>query len=437
MGRLRMPGDKSISHRAAIIAAMARGQTRIANFSTSADCASTLSCLKELGVKIERQSTQVTIDGVGLDGFREPRGALDCGNSGSTMRMLAGVLASQDFVSELTGDAALCSRPMNRIVEPLTMMGARIESTDGHAPLRIIGSGMLKPISYVMPVASAQVKTCILLAGLCADGRTEVIEAWNSTRDHTERMLKWFGVPVLRNEVRHDNPHLGSISVTGASRLKARNGVVPGDMSAATFFVAAAAALPGSALTIHEVGLNPTRATIVDTLCELGVDALAIPNFYRLTSVDFNEPFGDIEVTGNPRFVPNQRGRSNALSGKRIPKLIDELPMMAVLGTQFPDGLTIRDAAELRVKETDRIAATVQNLRAMGAEVEEHDDGMTIKGRVKLSGAKINSYGDHRIAMAFSIAALIADGESEIAGVECVSVSCPEFYELLESVVKR
>jgi 3-phosphoshikimate 1-carboxyvinyltransferase len=432
-----MPGDKSISHRAAIIAAMARGRTRINNFSTSEDCSSTLSCLKALGVVIERQGTQVTIDGVGRAGFRDPRKALDCGNSGSTMRMLAGVLASQNFVSELTGDAALCSRPMNRIIEPLTMMGASIESTDGHAPLRINGSAALKPISYVMPVASAQVKTCILLAGLCARGRTEVIEGWNSTRDHTERMLKWFGVPVLHNEVRHKNPHLGSIAVTGNANLKARNGVVPGDMSSAAFFVAAAAALPGSALTIHDVGLNPTRATLIDTLCELGVDALSIPNFYRLTSVDFNEPFGDIEVTGTPRFVPSQTGRSNVISGKLIPRLIDELPMLAVFGTQLRGGLRIRDAGELRVKESDRIAAIVKNLHAMGAEVEEHDDGMTVKGRVKLSGAKLNSFGDHRIAMAFSIAALIADGESEITGAECVSVSCPEFYELLESVVKR
>lgn len=437
VGRLQMPGDKSISHRAAIIAALAEGRSCIDNFSTSQDCDATLSCLMALGVSIKRQGSRVEIEGVGLDGLRAPGAPLDCGNSGSTMRMLAGVLASQRFDSELTGDESLSRRPMERIIEPLTMMGARIESTDGHAPLHIFGSGPLDPISYVMPVASAQVKTCILLAGLGATGHTGVVEAWNSTRDHTERMLGWFGVQVGRNQARHGDAKLASISVTGPSRLKAHDGVVPGDISSAAFFIAAAAVLPGSELTIQDVGLNPTRVTIISTLCELGVDVFAIPNVARFGSEDFNEPIGKIEITGNTGPPPFLASRSNVLGGNLIPQLIDELPVIAVLGTQLPSGLTIRNAAELRVKETDRIAATVKNLRAMGAQVDEHDDGLTIKEQRLLRGATLNSYGDHRIAMAFSIAALIATGESEIVGAECVGVSCPEFYELLESVVER
>lgn len=436
-GRLRLPGDKSISHRAAIIAALADGRTRIDNFSTSQDCAATLSCLKALGVNIERQGTLVEIEGVGLDGLCEPTAPLDCGNSGSTMRMLAGVLASQNFVSELTGDKSLLTRPMKRIIEPLTMMGARIESTNGHAPLRITGRRPLDPITYSMPVASAQVKTSILLAGLQTEGQTKVIEASNSTRDHTERMLQWFGVPVICNDPRGADADLRSISITGPTQLKARDGVVSGDISSAAYFIAAAGLLPSSELDIQDVGLNSTRTTIIATLQALGVDVLAIPNMAHLGSEDFNEPFGNIEVTGNPKLAPLEAGRLNVLNGVLIPPLIDELPMIAVLGTQLPSGFTIRDAAELRVKETDRIAATVQNLRAMGVQVEEHDDGLTIKERAFLRGAKLNSYGDHRIAMAFSIAALIADGESEIVGAECVSVSFPEFYELLKSVVER
>lgn len=419
------------------MAALANGRTRIDNFSTSEDCASTLSCLKELGVRIERHGTHVEIDGVGLEGLRIPTAPLDCGNSGSTMRMLAGVLAGQDFVSELTGDESLQGRPMRRIIDPLTMMGARIESTDGHAPLSVTGRRPLEPITYVMPVASAQVKTSILFAGLTAEGRTEVIGVPNSTRDHTERTLQWFGVPVTHEHVRRDGTDLDSISIMGPTQLIARDGDVPGDISSAAFFIAATSLLSDSKLTIEDVGLNPTRTAIISTLVELGINVKTTPDVLRFGTEDFNEPFGNIEVTGNTRPSPIEEGRSNVLCGALIPLLIDELPMIAVLGTQMTGGLTIRDAAELRVKETDRIAATVKNLCAMGAQVEEHDDGLTIKGQTPLRGARVNSYGDHRIAMAFSIAALIADGESEIVGSECVGVSFPEFYELLESVVVR
>lgn len=436
-GKLRLPGDKSISHRAAILAALAEGRTRLENFSTSEDCAATLSCLKQLGVKIGRDGTSVLIEGAGLDGLREPRAPLDCGNSGSTMRMLAGVLASQSFVSTLTGDESLRRRPMKRIIEPLSMMGAQVESTNGRAPLRITGRTQLTPITYTMPVASAQVKACILLAGLNASGRTGVIEAPHATRDHTERMLRWFGVMVEKKEVRSDGASLEEISVTGSARLKARDGAIPGDISSAAFFMAAAALLPASRLKIERVGLNPTREAIIPTLRGLGVDVRTALHDSGLMPEDFNEPFGDIEIAGGAELAPLEAGRSNILSGALIPQLIDELPMLAVLGTQVFGGLTIRDASELRVKETDRIAATVENLRAMGAAVLEHADGLTIKRRTRLRAANLNSHGDHRIAMAFTIAALIADGESEITGAECVSVSFPEFYQLLESLVER
>jgi 3-phosphoshikimate 1-carboxyvinyltransferase len=432
-----MPGDKSISHRAAIIAALADGQTRIDNFSTSKDCNTTLTCLKELGLRIGRDQTSVVIDGVGIDGLRAPDVPLDCGNSGSTMRMLAGVLASQNFTSELTGDDALQSRPMNRIIEPLTLMGARIESTNGHAPLSITGRRPLKPITYVMPIASAQVKTAILFASLSTEGRIKIIETSSLTRDHTERMLEWFGVPVTIREVRNENEDLRSISITGPAQPKARDGTIPGDISSAAYFIAAAALLPSSELKIQNVGLNPSRTAIVSALGALNVDVLVIPNNSRVGAEDFNEPYGSIEVTGNAELLPMEPGRSNVLSGAAISELIDELPIIAVLGTQVPGGLTIRDAGELRVKESDRIASIVHNLRAMGAEIEEHEDGLTIKEQATLRGARLESFGDHRIAMAFTIAALIADGDSEIVGSECVDVSFPGFYELLESVVER
>jgi 3-phosphoshikimate 1-carboxyvinyltransferase len=436
-GSLRLPGDKSISHRAAMLAALAEGTTRLENFSTSEDCASTLRCLMQLGVRIEREGACVEIEGAGLDGLRAPLAPLDCGNSGSTMRMLAGVLASQDFISELTGDDSLCARPMRRVIEPLELMGAHIESNDGRAPLRITGRRPLKLISYRMPVASAQVKACVLLAGLNAAGQTEVIETPNSTRDHTERMLNWFGVSVNRREVKSDDDTLDAISVTGAAHLKARGGAIPGDISSAAFFIAAAALLPNSNLKLENVGLNPTRKALIPTLRGLGVDALTNLHDSGWTPDDFNEPFGDINVSGGAELAPVAAGRSNVLSGALIPQLIDELPMIAVLGTQVLGGITIREASELRVKETDRISATVSNLRAMGAEVEEHADGLTIVRRARLRGAKLDSHGDHRIAMAFTIAALIADGESEITGAESVAVSFPEFYELLESVLER
>lgn len=439
---MRLPGDKSISHRAAILAALASNSSRIDNFSTSEDCAATLRCLGQLGVKIERDGGSVTIGGAGLDGLRPSSEPLDCGNSGSTMRMLAGVLAGQNFTSVLTGDESLRSRPMKRIIEPLEMMGARISSEKGYAPLRIEGRRPLKSLSYEMKIASAQVKSCILLAGLYAEGYTEVIERKGATRDHTERMLRWFGVPVGSRTIERDGVTMEAPSVGRPAQFNAPNGTVPGDISSAAFFIALAALLSGSKLKINQVGLNPTRTRLLSVLRSLGIDvsidSLKCSDDWNSGLLqDFDEPFGDVSVIGGAGIVPIKDGESNVLRGDLIPQLIDELPVLAVLGTQVMGGFSIRDAKELRVKESDRISATVENLRAMGVEVEEHEDGLTIPERTQLRGAKLDAHGDHRIAMAFTIAALIAEGASEITGTECVSVSFPEFFDLLESVVVR
>ncbi len=439
-----MPGDKSISHRVAIVSALAHGRARIENFSTSEDCARTLSCLRQLGVHIERDDKSLLIEGVGLQGLRAPSEPLDCGNSGSTMRMLAGVLAGQDFASTLTGDESLRSRPMKRIIEPLEMMGARILSEDGRAPLRIDGNPKLKGIQYEMPVESAQVKSAILLAGLSAEGLTEAIGKQGATRDHTECLLRWLGVAVKSRAIQsNDVPPGEAISIEGGAQFKARDGVVPGDISSAAFFIAAAALLPGSKLEINRVGLNPTRTRLLSVLRPLGVDVHVdslerSDDEWRGAMEDFDEPFGDLSITGGPGLAPLEPGESNVLRGALIPQLIDELPVLAVLGSQVLGGFEIRDAGELRVKESDRLHATIENLRAMGAEVEEFDDGLRIPERAQLHGARLDAHKDHRIAMAFTIAALIAEGESEIIGArDCVGVSFPEFFELLESVVER
>jgi 3-phosphoshikimate 1-carboxyvinyltransferase len=418
-----MPGDKSISHRAAMIAALATGVTRVTNFSTSADCQATLSCLSELGVSIEHRGSQLLVHGVGTDGLHALAEPLDCRNSGTTMRLLAGILAGQNFNSTLTGDESLRSRPMQRIIEPLTMMGASISSTDGRAPLVIEGQSPLRALNYELPIASAQVKSCILLAGLGAAGQTHVVES-QITRDHTERMLRWFGVPL---EVR-DVAGSRAITVNGPARFNPRDVSIPGDVSSSSFFIAAAALLPGSSLEITGVGVNPTRVTFLEQLRSLGFD-VAVSNLRD----ECNEPIGTIRVSG----ARSSSESAAPLRGSVIPQLIDELPLLVVVGSQIEGGFEIRDAAELRAKESDRIAATVQNLRAMGAEVEEFKDGLRVAGPVQLRGATIDPRGDHRIAMAFSVAALIARGETDIRDAQCVAVSFPEFFELLESVIER
>jgi 3-phosphoshikimate 1-carboxyvinyltransferase len=420
-GEILLPGDKSISHRAAIISAMAEGASRIENFATSADCAATLECLRQLGVDVRQEGTTVRVRGVGKSGFSAPDRPLDCGNSGTTMRLLAGVLAGQGFDSVLTGDDSLQKRPMRRIIEPLTSMGAHFESKDDRAPLEARGRNPLRAIEYELPVASAQIKSCVLLAGLNAEGTTSVIES-APTRDHTERMLRWFGVEVLEAE---EYRHKRRISVSGDSMLTALDLTVPADISSATFFMVAASSLPQSNIRMPNVGLNPTRAAIIEVLKEDLGAGVSVSEQRQ----ENNEPVGNISVNGR------REQRSNEIKGSVVANLIDELPALAVLATQLDSGLEIRDAVELRVKESDRIAAIVENLNRMGADVEEFPDGFRV-GKSLLKGARIDSFGDHRIAMAFAIAGLlVGEGETEIIGAECVDVSFPGFFETLQNVV--
>jgi len=419
-GQITLPGDKSISHRAALIAALATGATEISNFSTAQDCASTLACLRQLGVSVEVKDGVVRV--AGGKNLNAAGASLDCGNSGSTMRILAGVLAGQNFNAELIGDESLTRRPMRRIIEPLELMGAKIDSTDGKPPLKIHGSNRLVPITYRLPVASAQVKSAILFAALFANGRTTVIEK-SPSRDHTERLFKGFGVPVTTNDDL-------SITIDGPARFNGGAITIPGDISSAAYFIAAAMLLPHSELTIEGVGLNPTRAAFLSVLSSWGA---------AITTSDVrderNEPVGTINVRGGLHSVARDEDR--ILSGAMIPSLIDELPLLAVVGTQVRGGIQIRDAEELRLKESDRLQATANNLRAMGAEVEEFDDGIAVSGSAELRGAAIDSYGDHRIAMAFSVAALLAQGGTEIKNPECVAISFPEFFGLLETLAQR
>ena len=428
VGKLEMPGDKSISHRAAMIAALANGMSRIRNFATSEDCAATLRCLQQLGVSIERKSDEVMVQGAGTRGFSAPKEPLDCGNSGTTMRLLAGVLAGQDFEATLTGDESLRARPMQRIIEPLGMMGAEILSNDGRPPLTIRGRNPLRPIDYELLVASAQVKSAILLAGLSADGETKVVEQ-TPTRDHTERMLRWFGLAVEQRDAPKEGQKFAA--VTGPASLAARDVDVPGDISSAAYFIAGAALLEGSSLKIVNVGLNSSRIAFLNVVHLLG---LAVD--FENQSEQGNEPFGIVRVAGS-RDAEQSRGTPLKIDGDRIAGVIDELPLLAVIGSQLDDGIEIRDAGELRVKESDRIAATVAGLLSMGADVQEFDDGLRVGGRTRLHGARIDSRGDHRIAMSFAIAGLLAKGETEIEESECVRVSFPEFFELLESVVEE
>lgn len=422
-GRLKLPGDKSISHRAAIIAGLADGTSRLSNFSTSRDCTSTLHCLEQLGISISHSGNTTTIEG--RTHLHAPSAVLDCGNSGTTMRILSGVLAGQRFKSELVGDESLSSRPMKRIIEPLQLMGANISATDGKPPLTICGTERLLPITYKLPVASAQVKSCILFAALNASGRTTVIEG-SVTRDHTERLFNGFEVPVTTTA---DDGTTSSVVIEGPAQFTSGDMEIPGDISSAAYFVAAAMLLPQSDLVIEDVGLNPTRTEYLSILRYWGANITTTD-----VQTERNEPRGIIHVQHSERLqsasVPHR------LSTAVIPSLIDELPLMAVIGTQLSGGLEIRDARELRLKETDRIKATVNNLRSMGARVDEYDDGFFVDGPTKLRAASIDSFGDHRIAMAFSIASLIADGPSEVAGSGCVDISFPEFFKLLHQIAE-
>jgi len=427
-GKIRLPGDKSISHRAAIFASMAEGETRIENFATSADCASTLSCLKNLGVEIKQEDSTVFVKGVGKSGFSKPNDELDCGNSGTTMRLLAGVLAGQNFDSVLTGDESLSKRPMRRIIEPLTQMGAKIESVNGCAPLKIRAVNLLQAISYKLPVASAQVKSCVLLAGLNAAGKTKVQNPKSeikspTSRNHTELMLRYLGVEIAEHFVETENGFVQEIWVDGSCKLFAKDLNVPSDISSAAFFIVASACLEKSEIVLENVGLNPTRTAIIGVLKSLGAD-IQVLNQKEIC----NEIIGDFLVRGRGKLARNSS--SNLISGDIIANLIDEIPILAVFATQIETGLEIRGAEELRVKESDRIAAVVENLRRMNAVVEEFPDGFKVE-KSELKGATVDSFGDHRIAMAFAIAALFATGETEIIGAESANVSFPEFFQTL------
>lgn len=411
VGSLRVPGDKSISHRYAMLAAIAEGRSTLLNFSTGADCASTLACIRALGCRVQHRGGLVEIDGHGLQ-LMEPTTLLDCGNSGSTMRMMAGILAGQEFTAEMIGDPSLSQRPMKRVIEPLTAMGADVASHDGLPPLRITGGG-LHPIEYKLPVPSAQVKSAVLLAGLYADGETAVEEPVR-TRDHTELALRAFGVRVDR--LRH------RITIRGRQPLTAIEAEVPGDLSSAAFFLCAAALFPNSNLVLDGVGMNPTRAVLLEVLASMGAHTKVLK---------LEEKHG--ELVG---MITMQAGelRGAAISGDTTAALIDEIPVLAAIAPYTRDGVSIRDAQELRVKESDRLAAIAENLRAMGAQVEEHPDGLSIPGQQQLHGAEIQSHGDHRIAMAFAVAALRAEGETRIHDAGCARISFPEYFHLLQQL---
>jgi 3-phosphoshikimate 1-carboxyvinyltransferase len=412
-GSITLPGDKSISHRYGMIASIAGGESRIQNYSTGADCHSTLDAMRALGVAIEENGTEVVVHGRGLDGLRAPAADLDAGNSGSTIRMLSGILAAQPFTTRIGGDESLSRRPMRRIMDPLAGMGASISARDGRFPPIEIQGARLRPIDYTLPVPSAQVKTCVLFAGLYAEGETIVHEPVRS-RDHTEIALREFGAG-LRVQSK-------TITLAGRPTLTGRELVVPSDLSSAAFFIVAALLLPGSRLTIRGVGLNPTRSTLLDFLAGMGAQI-------RITEVESRngELSGELLIEGSPV-------RGGVIEKETTAALIDEIPILAVLGAASDEGLTIRDAAELRIKETDRIATIAENLHRMGVAAEESPDGLMIPGRQHFHAAELDSFGDHRIAMAFTVAALCADGESVIQGAEAASVSFPEFFNTLHQV---
>ena len=430
-GKIKLPGDKSISHRAAIFSALAKGHTKIENFATSLDCTSTLDCLRGLGVKIERTGKTVFVEGVGKNGLKKPSERLDCGNSGTTMRLLSGVLAGQNFDTVLTGDESLSKRPMKRIIEPLGQMNARIEADQNRAPLNISGQPPLRAINYELPVASAQIKSCVLLAGLNADGTTEVISPENTvkrppSRDHTELMLAYLNADIEEAYTENKNGFAHRVRIAGDSELTARDLQIPADISSAAFFIVAAIGLRGSEITLENVGLNPTRSAIIEVLKSFGAE-IEIKNQRKIC----NESIGDLTVRRTGQLA--RKDNLNIIGGEIIANLIDEIPILAVFGTQIEAGLEIRDAGELRIKESDRISATVENLKRMNAEVDEFPDGLRI-GRSKLNGAEIDSYDDHRIAMAFAIAGLFAEGETTIQGSECAGVSFPEFFDVLGEI---
>ncbi|GAT34999.1 3-phosphoshikimate 1-carboxyvinyltransferase [Terrimicrobium sacchariphilum] len=424
---ITVPGDKSISHRSIMLAALSNGVCKITNFLEGEDCLATAEAFRQLGVTIEHPEPQTMVVHGSKGVFKQPEGDIYCGNSGTTMRLISGILAAQPFTCRLTGDPSLTKRPMRRVIEPLSRMGAKInaEGPGDTPPLRIEG-GPLTPITYNSPVASAQVKSAILLAGMFSKGVTTVIEPALS-RDHTERMLEYFQVQLRRDEVRPERnrePKEYKVSLVGLQTIESRDFEVPGDISSAAFWLVAAAAQPGSRLLVKNVGLNPSRTGLLDVLVRMGARIREV-----VEVVEQGEPSGVIDIKGCSLH-------GTVIEGAEIPNVIDEIPILAVAAALAKGETVIRDAKELRVKETDRIAAIATNLRAMGVEVTEAPDGMTIKGGSKLKGAKLPSYGDHRIAMAFAIAGLFATGETVIEDVECVATSYPGFDVTLKQIQK-
>ena len=422
---ITVPGDKSISHRAIMLAALSNGVCKITNFLEGEDCLCTARAFQQLGVTIESPEPDLVVVHGSHGKLTAPEREIDCGNSGTTMRLLSGILAAQPFTSRLIGDASLSRRPMRRIIEPLTQMGAKISALGANdAPPLVIHGAPLHAITYQMPIASAQVKSAILLAGLYATGVTHVIEPAPS-RDHTERMLEYFLVNLRREETRADRsqkPKECRIAMLGKQQIESRDFAVPGDISSAAFWLVAAACQPGSRLLVKNVGLNPTRTGIFDVLVRMGARVREI-----VENIEEGEPCGAIDIQG-------ERLIGTVIEGGEIPNVIDEIPVLAVAGALAEGRTIIRDAKELRVKETDRIAAIASNLRLMGVEVDEAEDGMTIYGGGKLNGAKLPSYGDHRIAMAFAIAGLFASGTTVIEDTACVRTSYPQFESILRNL---
>ena len=415
---MSVPGDKSISHRCAMVAALAEGTSEIQGFATNQDCRSTLDCLEKMGIEIEQRKATVRVHGRGLDGLKSPRrgAVLYAGNSGSTMRLISGILAGQSFRSVIDGDQSLSLRPMSRVVNPLEEMGAQIKTADGGRPPLEIQGRPLHAVQYELPVPSSQVKSAVLLAGLFAPGETRVIEPI-PTRDHTEILLEQFGADIGR--------HQRIIAVQGRPRLEAQSFQVPGDISSAAFLLAAALIVSGSDLVIQNVGLNPTRTALLDVLVGAG-------GYIKILNVEMinGELVGDLHVEASHL-------KGVEILPEMVAGVIDELPMLAVVGTQTDEGFFVRSAGELRLKESDRIKTVVENLRRMGAEVEEFPDGMRVPGRQKLHGADIDSQGDHRIAMAFAIAGLVADSSTStrIRSARCVNISFPGFFKTLRKLV--
>lgn len=413
-GTIKVPGDKSISHRAVMFGSIAEGKTTINGFLTGEDCLSTISCFKKLGVNIVQENEHVTVEGNGIAGLRPSSEDLYVGNSGTTIRLMLGILANTPFTSVLTGDDSIAKRPMNRVTKPLKQMGAEIQGNESgnKVPLQIKG-GNVKGIHYRSPIASAQVKSAIILAGLEGEGTTSVTEPLKS-RDHTERMLEAFGAKVKSDAL--------TVSIEGRQQLKGTHIEVPGDISSAAFFLVAGAIVPNSKITLQKVGLNPTRTGILDVLNDMGAQIS-----YENVNEKASEPYGDL-------VIKTTSLKGTVIKGDVIPRLIDEIPIIALAATQAEGQTVIKDAHELRVKETDRIETVVNELKKMGAEIEATEDGMIINGKTPLKGASVQSHGDHRIGMMLSIASCIAEGETTLDQSEAVAVSYPSFFNQLNSL---